>query len=237
MHEFVQAGLLALLAGITIPIGGWIARIEHIQPDWLEAEFRHSVIAFGGGALFAAVALVLVPHGMEAFLPLPAAGIFLCGGVVMVGVDRALSGSGRPASNLMAMLSDYLPEALALGAVLTRDRHEAVLLAALIAIQNLPEGFNAYREMIQSSKLSSRRILVIFSGAALLGPVAAVTGAGLLSQQERILSGIMLFASGAILYLVFQDVAPQAKLKRHWAPALGAVLGFAFGMIGNMMLP
>lgn len=236
MNEYLHAGLLALLAGITIPIGGLLARIEHIRPDWLETEFRHSVISFGGGALFAAVALVLVPHGIEQFEPWLAGLIFLCGGLVMVVVDRTLSESGRPSSNLIAMLSDYLPEALALGAVLTGDSKGAILLAVLIAMQNLPEGFNAYREMVHSPKLSSQRILLIFSGAALLGPIAAIIGLSFLSQRESILSGIMLFASGSILYLVFQDVAPQAKLKRHWAPAVGSVLGFAFGMIGKMLI-
>jgi len=47
----------------------------------------------------------------------------------------------------------------------------------------------------------------------------------------------MLFASGGILYLVFQDVAPQSHLKRHWAPALGAVVGFGVGMLGQLLIP
>lgn len=59
------AVLYASLAGAAIPLGGMTARFEHIQPEWLETEFRHSVIAFGGGALLAAVALVLVPEGMR----------------------------------------------------------------------------------------------------------------------------------------------------------------------------
>ena len=44
----------------------------------------------------------------------------------------------------------------------------------------------------------------------------------------------MLFAAGGILYLVFQDIAPQAKLAAHWGPPLGAVLGFALGLAGTM---
>lgn len=189
MNEFIQAGLLALLAGITIPLGGFLARIEHIRPDWLETEFRHSVISFGGGALLAAVALVLAPHGIEYFEAWSAGLIFLSGGVIMMVIDRKLSRSGTPSSNLIAMLSDYLPEALALGAVLGSDRDEAILLAVLIAMQNLPEGFNAYREMIGSPKLSSRRILWVFLGAALIGPVAAITGLSFLAHEEGILGG------------------------------------------------
>jgi ZIP family zinc transporter len=46
----------------------------------------------------------------------------------------------------------------------------------------------------------------------------------------------MLFAAGGILYLVFQDIAPQVKLERHWSPPLGAVIGFALGLLGTMLL-
>jgi ZIP family zinc transporter len=46
----------------------------------------------------------------------------------------------------------------------------------------------------------------------------------------------MLFAAGGILYSVFQDLAPQARLARHWGPPLGAVLGFALGIAGHMLI-
>lgn len=40
--------------------------------------------------------------------------------------------------------------------------------------------------------------------------------------------------AGGILYLVFQDIAPQARLEKHWAPSLGAVAGFLLGVLGHM---
>jgi ZIP family zinc transporter len=46
----------------------------------------------------------------------------------------------------------------------------------------------------------------------------------------------MTFASGGILYLIFQDIAPQAKMRRHWTPALGAILGFAVGLLGKKLI-
>jgi len=54
------------------------------------------------------------------------------------------------------------------------------------------------------------------------------------SGYPAVLGAVMLFAAGGILYLLFQDIAPQARLERHWAPALGAVAGFAAGMLGNL---
>lgn len=55
MSDILQIMLYAGLAGVAIPIGGLLARIEHLGPDWLENEFRHFVIAFGGGILLGAV--------------------------------------------------------------------------------------------------------------------------------------------------------------------------------------
>jgi hypothetical protein len=43
--------LLATVAGLTIPIGAYLATIERIRPRWLQDEFRHSVLAFGGGGI------------------------------------------------------------------------------------------------------------------------------------------------------------------------------------------
>ena len=46
---------------------------------------------------------------------------------------------------------------------------------------------------------------------------------------------IMMFASGGILYSVFQDITPKVKLDKFWFPPMGAVLGFALGVIGHML--
>lgn len=60
MSNLMTAMLYATLAGAFIPLGGFLARVERIRPLWLERDLRHGVIAFGGGALMAAVALVLL---------------------------------------------------------------------------------------------------------------------------------------------------------------------------------
>ena len=58
MNPIIELLVYTAFAGAAIPIGGFLASIERIHPEWLEAEFRHTVIAFGGGALISAVALV-----------------------------------------------------------------------------------------------------------------------------------------------------------------------------------
>jgi len=46
----------------------------------------------------------------------------------------------------------------------------------------------------------------------------------------------MLFCSGSILYLIFQDIAPEAHIERRDFPAVGAISGFLMGMVGTMLI-
>jgi len=236
MDNLGTAIALTLLAGLAMPLGGFIASREHIQNDWLEQEFRHGVMAFGAGALLAAVALVLVPEG-RAVLSIPAVLVsFMGGGLVFMQLDRWLARRKSERAQLVAMLADFIPEALALGAALAAGSSAALLLALLMAAQNLPEGFNAYRELRVQSQVARRKVLLAFVAMALLGPLAGLAGYLWLVNWPELVGAMMLFASGGILYLVFQDIAPQVPLKKHRAPPLGAVAGFMLGLLGQMLI-
>lgn len=238
MPEWALITALTLAAGAAMPVGGLLARIEHIHPDWLDTELRHSVIAFGGGALLSAVALVLVPEGVRSLSMGAVFLSFLGGGLAFLGLDLVLAVWKTSASQLAAMLSDFLPEAIAMGAAFSGEGNNGpgLLLAMLIALQNLPEGFNAYREMVSATRLTGVQVIASLAAAALLGPVAGLGGYFLLGNAPSVVAAIMLFAAGGILYLTFQDIAPQAKLEQRWAPPLGAVLGFMLGVMGHMMV-
>lgn len=218
-----------------MPLGASIAHFENINNQWIEEELRHGIMAFGAGALLSAVALVLVPEGIAHLNPLPACLWFIAGGLGFMCLDIYLKKINTPASQLAAMLSDFIPESIALGAAFATGHSSAYLLAALVALQNLPEGFSAYRELNSAAAYRPRSIILIFTLMATLGPIAGITGYLWLSGHPHIISAIMLFASGGILYSIFQDLAPQVQLDKHWAPPLGAVLGFTLGMLGLML--
>tara|TARA_R110002124_G_scaffold7958_1_gene43991 strand:+ start:263 stop:982 length:720 start_codon:yes stop_codon:yes gene_type:complete len=235
-ESFWAAIALSGIAGAAIPLGGAISAIDRIRPNWLEQELRHTVAAFGGGALLSAVALVLLPEGTARVGPGLALLLFGLGGLAFFIVDRALHERGSSTAQLLAMLLDFLPEAMALGALLVSDRATALLLAILIALQNIPEAFTAFRELKSSSAIGTGRLLLLFAAIALLGPLAAILGEEVLINLPGLLGGIMLFAGGGILYLIFADIAPQAKLDQHWAPPLGAVGGFMLGLAGSLFI-
>lgn len=235
MDSLVLVIISTLIAGLAIPVGGVIARFEHFQSAWIEQEFRHGIMAFGGGALLSAIALVLVPEGIRNLSVLPAVVFFIAGSLGFMSLDILLKKINTPASQLAAMLGDFIPESIALGAAFASGNNNAYLLAALIALQNLPEGFNAFSELNSSGSFSAAKLLLIFSFLALLGPIAGVSGYIWLADFPHYVSAIMLFASGGILYSIFQDIAPQVKLEKHWFPPMGAVLGFVLGMVGFML--
>lgn len=236
MRDIIEVIVLTASAGAAIPIGGALARIERVRPEWLEQELRHAVIAFGGGILLSAVTLVLVPEGVKG-LPLMVVAAALClGGLVFCLLDVGINRAKTSAAQMVAMLSDFIPEALALGAMFAADRSFGVLLALLIGLQNLPEGFNAYRELSAAGRIRGSVILLTFVALVPIGPLAGLIGLYWLTSYPKVIHVIMLFAGGGILYLTFQDIAPQAKLERHWTPALGAVVGFLFGLVGQLLL-
>jgi ZIP family zinc transporter len=225
------------VAGSCMLLGGLIARVERIRPLWLEQELRHSVVAFGGGILFAAIAFVLVPEGREYFAsPVPGTAIFLAGGVTFLLVERWLSTRQQQLPQTLAMLLDFVPESLAMGGLFALGAKSAPLLAILIGLQNLPEGFNAYREVFAMAKFRASITFMLLIVMILPGPVAGVIGWAIAPEYPEIVGATMLYAAGGILYLLFQDIAPQARLERHWAPTLGAVLGFCFAMLAEILV-
>ena len=235
MNQLLIVIIVSWLAGIASFVGGVIASIEGTVETEAKREIIHGIVAFGGGILVAAVAFALAPEGMSGLSPLGLAATFCSGGLVFCYIDAYLSRHGGSKAQFMAMLMDFVPEAMALGAVFGHAHQTGILLALFIGAQNLPEGFNAYRENV-AGRGSPRTTLTILAAISLLGPIAACAGYLFLQEHATLTASIMSFAGGGILYLIFQDIAPQAQMQRRWTPPLGAVLGFVVGMIGKQIL-
>ena len=223
------------LAGACILVGAGLASLGR----WLRVlggELPYFVVAFGGGVLVGAVALVLVPDGIAHLAnPVAAIGMLLLGGAAFMALDRSHAKRHQSAPQFIAMGADFLPESLALGGMFAADADGAILLALLIGLQNLPEGFNAWRELTMAG-VRAIKVVILMVLLALLGPLCGLVGWFWLVDHDAVLGAIMLFAAGGILYLTFQDIAPQARFEQHWAPPLGAVFGFALALLGSLVL-
>jgi ZIP family zinc transporter len=100
----------------------------------------------------------------------------------------------------------------------------------------VPEGFNAYREILAVAGDRKHRTLTIMFLMILPGPAAGIIGWYIAPSFPEFVGATMLVASGGILYLLFQDIAPQSRLERHWAPTLGAVVGFCLAWVANLLV-
>lgn len=227
--------LYASLAGGAVPVGALVAFADEHEREDQHAAFLRGVVAFGGGVLLGAVALVLVPEGTHG-LGLPGiVASFSAGSVGVLLVDRAIERSGRSAGQPMAMLLDFVPESIALGSLFARPGSAGPLLAVLIAMQNLPESFTSFREL-EESGVARRRALGTLAPLGLLGPLAAGLGFLFLQGQDAVIGALALLASGGIVYLVFHDIAPDAFEECHWLSTLGASLGFLLAIVGEHLV-
>lgn len=225
---------LALGAGLSIPLGALASTHARFRSLCVQHEVDSFVSYFGGGALVAAVAMVLIPDGLEATSVPAASSAFLVGSVLFWQLSTRIERRGGSFAQMLGMLLDFVPEAIALGAASASGSDAGLLLAGLIVLQNLPEGFASFHEMRESGT-SGARSWAIFLLAPLAGPLAAGLGYGWLDPGGEPLGLLMLFCSGGILYLVFEDIVPGAHLRHESFPALGAVLGFLLGMIGTTL--
>ena len=141
--------LYAWFSGFTVFIGGVLSFFfQKYFPSGKEKnEIIHFLMAFGGGIILSALALVLVPKALEELELIPLLISFSAGALAFMFLSEYLAKKGGQMAMLMAMLMDYIPESIALGALFTSNKQSAVLLAVFIGLQNLPEAFNSYIEL------------------------------------------------------------------------------------------
>lgn len=224
-------------AGITVFIGGLLANYfnHHMKTSPIKQEITHTLMSFGAGIILSALALVLIPKGLEELELIPMAISFLVGAVLFMYIDRYLAKKGGQTASLLAMMMDFLPESIALGAVFAIEPNMATLLAVFIGLQNLPEAFNSFRDLVQSG-YSPKKTLTIFFFLSFFGIIGALIGHFLLSDYPGLTAHLMTFASGGILYLLIQDIIPESKMERNYLTSLGATLGFLVGIIGEKIV-
>jgi ZIP family zinc transporter len=237
MEDLFKIILYSFFAGVTVFLGGLLSKYfeRYFQDGFVKEEILHTSIAFGGGIIIAAVAFVLVPEGMNVLPLVPMAILFITGAIFFFFLDRYIEKKGGTISQLLAMLMDFVPEAIALGAVFATNHNLGLLLSIFIGLQNFPESFNSYLDL-RNSGYTSKKCLLILLFLSFSGVLGAISGYYLLSNMPQLTASLMLLSSGGILYLIFQDIAPMSKLQKNWFPALGVNFGFLVGMIGQKIL-
>lgn len=234
MSDTLTIIIYSSAAGFPIIIGGIISSFLQTIEFKQKNELNHFITAFGGGALLSAIAFVLIPKAVTDLSIVEIIPIFLAGTFTFMVLDIVSTKIGGSLAQVLSMMMDFIPEAMALGASFAFNHSFGLLIALFIGLQNLPEGFNSYLEL--RMKMNKKNTLLLLFGLSFIGIIAALSGEFLLKDNSKIVDSIMLFSGGGILYLIFQDIAPLSKIKNDWLPATGASMGFLLGMMGEKLL-
>lgn len=129
-----------------------------------------------------------------------------------------------------------LPEGLAIGAGFISDSDLGISIAIVIALQNLPEGL-AVATTLSLGRMRIRNVLMLTALSGVPMGLGAFIGAYLGYISPIALSISLALAAGAMLYITFDELVPDAHnlAKGHWA-TLGIVSGMILGVLVTGLL-
>lgn len=253
---------MGIVAGVLIPFLGTTlgAACVFFLRKQISMNLQRVFTGFAAGVMVAAsVWSLLIPamdmcqdRGKMAFLPALVG--FLLGIVFLLFMDNLIphlhvgssepegkkSTLGRTPMLMLAVTIHNLPEGAACGAIFagvlngegTVTMAGAITLAIGIAIQNFPEG--AIISLPLRSEGNSRwKSFLLGTLSGMVEPVGAVLAILLASVVTPILPYMLAFAAGAMIYVVVEELIPEASEGEH--SNLGTI-AFAMGFALMMML-
>ena len=262
LHPVWQAFFATLFTwGLTALGAGAVYLQQEPSRKTLDA-----MLGFAAGVMIAASFWSLLAPALEMaegkFLPswLIVAFGFLCGGGFLRLIDKFLPHlhlnfpmseaegikTKWPRSTLMvlAITMHNIPEGLAVGVAFgavgtglpEASMAGAVALAIGIGIQNFPEGL-AVSVPLRRDGLSRHRSFMLGQFSGLVEVVAGVAGAALVLIAQPILPFSLAFAAGAMIFVVVEEVIPEAQRGGHTDIAtFGTMLGFTVMMMLDVAL-
>ena len=230
IKDYVQRVFLGFAAGVMIAASVWSLLIPAIelaeaagQPGWLSA---------GGGFVLGAAFLYLLDLLIPHLHP---------GANKQEGLS---SGMRRSTLMIMAVTLHNIPEGIAVGlsfALAAQDGSEASLAAAIalalgIGIQNFPEGA-AVALPLKKEGVSSFRSFLYGSLSGLVELVFGVLTVLIAGVIGPYMPWMLSFAAGAMIYVVVEELIPEAHLGEHSnVGTMGVLLGFLVMMVLDVAL-
>ncbi len=196
--------------------------------------------------------------GVPSFLPASIG--FLLGGITLWLIDRLLphlhlglpmssaegikTGWQRSVLLILAITMHNIPEGMAIGVAFGAaaagipgaSTAGAIALALGIGIQNFPEGL-AVSAPLRREGLSRFKSWWYGQLSAVVEPIGAVIGAAAVIAMRQILPYALAFAAGAMIYVVIEELIPEAQQGESTdISTAGAMLGFTVMMILDVAL-
>ena len=112
----------------------------------------------------------------------------------------------------------------------------AIVLAIGIGLQNLPEGA-AVSIPLRREGFSRTKSFMYGQASGIVEPIAGVIGAAMVLQMQPILPYALSFAAGAMIYVVVEELIPEAQRGTETdSSSVGVMLGFALMMLLDVAL-
>ncbi|WP_352399744.1 ZIP family metal transporter [Anaerotignum sp.] len=230
MNRKIRKMLLGFAAGVMIAASVWSLLIPALdlseglgRLSWLPA-----VIGFMLGIIFLLALDTWIPHLHQ-------------NSQKPEGIPSKLSKSSML---ILAVALHNLPEGMAVGvsfagALMGNSGITfmgAFALALGIAIQNFPEG--AIISMpLQSEGMSKKKAFLYGAASGIVEPMGAVVTILLAEQVVPLLPYFLAFAAGAMIYVVVEELIPEAQEGEHSnIGTVGVAVGFALMMILDVAL-
>ncbi|OGO23428.1 MAG: dihydroorotate dehydrogenase [Chloroflexi bacterium RBG_16_50_9] len=219
------------------------------------------MLGFAGGVMIAAsywsllAPAIEMSRGKEIPVWVPAVAGFLLGGIFLRSIDATLphlhigfrtdeaeglrTSWSRSTLLVLAITLHNIPEGMAVGVAFgavaaglpSATMAAAIALAVGIGIQNFPEGL-AVSVPLRREGMSRLKSFWYGQLSAMVEPVAGVIGAAAVIFAVPVLPYALSFAAGAMIFVVIEEVVPEAQRSGnvHFATT-GGMFGFALMML------
>jgi zinc transporter, ZIP family len=236
----LEAAFWGLVTAASLLVGAGVALV--LRPS---RRVVGLALAFGAGALVAAVAYELVLEGFETSARGATIG-FVVGALAFYAGDWLLDRRGGHGRKMMERPSglagganaivlgtvlDGVPESFVLGASLQNEGAVPVAIVAGVFLSNVPEALSA-TSGLREDGWSAARLLGMWSKVVAVSVLAAVAGWWALDTMAVSDGAFALgFAAGALLVMITDTLLPEAYELGRREAGLFSAFGFALGFL------
>jgi zinc transporter, ZIP family len=227
--------MLGFAAGVMIAASFWslLAPAIELSAEGSLPEWVPPVLGFLAGGVFLRLLDRLLPH--------------LHPGMKMSEAEGIHTSWRRSVLLVSAITQHNIPEGLAVGVtfgavglgiaegVPGASLGAAVALVIGIGLQNFPEG-TAVAMPLRREGMSRARSFFYGQLSAVVEPVAGVLGAAAVILARPILPYALAFAAGAMIFVVAEELVPEAKRGSPDIAAMSLMVGFAVMMTLDVAL-
>lgn len=231
INKTVLNGMLGFAAGVMIAASFWslLAPSIEMAEELGQTAWKTAAIGFLAGGAFLYLVDKLMPH--------------LHLGLDVSQAEGIKTSWQRSVLLVLAITLHNIPEGMAVGVAFgaaaaggsASSVAGAVALALGIGLQNLPEGA-AVAIPLRREGFSRKKSFLYGQASGIVEPIAGVIGAFAVISMQPFLPYALAFAAGAMIYVVIEELIPEAQREEGGSKTDVATLGCLFGFAVMMIL-